>query len=158
MVWWPGLTSTSPGRWPAELAQPAQGCYRSVLPLVQPGSQWGSKTSCDERKEEKDVAQVQVAGTEDLPDLLDTAAGRGWPAASSLPQRRGTRLITTQSSRGDQEKKGIATCVVPVIQTTSWLFISGTFPSLCTWEHRTVLRKGQQSKQVCVVGDLPFWH
>lgn len=69
MVRGPGLISASPCCCPAELACAVWGCYSSpAFPLWHsPGSQQGPKTSWDKRKEEKDVVQLQVAGTEDVP-------------------------------------------------------------------------------------------
>lgn len=47
-----------------------------------------------------------------------------------LSRRRGTRLTATHGSKGEQEKKGIAMCIVPVMQTAGWHFICRTFPAL----------------------------
>jgi len=63
-----------------------------------------------------------------------------------LPRRRGVRLAATHGTRGEQGKKGIAMCIVLVMQTDSWHFVGRTFPALSSQENRKALGKGQQPK------------
>lgn len=74
------------------------------------------------------MVQLQVVGIEDLPGLLGRAAGRGWQAPSSpVPVLRGTYDRKREQKR-EQEKKGIAMCIMPVMLSTSGSHSAG--PSL----------------------------
>lgn len=95
----------------------------SSLAQPQSQSQKGLKTSWDKRKEEKDVVQLQVAGIEDLPGPLGRAAGQGWQVPSSSCLLRGTH-----DRKREQEKKGIAMCIMPVALSPSAFHSAG--PSL----------------------------